>query len=178
MSDDLPSGKRIWELTERAIQIEKFAQDGCSLCYELFVADLCEQADGAMLRMNATEKRFFETLLRENYVKHCDRGEDWQSSYEIRSELRQELEGDCCWEDPFESRSWDDRFEWESEEEELEPYQGDNVGKVALDNDKEVRMVVEQIQRAGGERRISSAAGLERVMSPQQELGQQVGMKR
>jgi hypothetical protein len=58
------------------------------------------------------------------------------------------------------------------------PYRGDNVGKVALDNDKEVRGVVEQIQRAGQERRISSAAGLERVMSAQQELGQQLGMER
>jgi hypothetical protein len=46
-----------------------------------------------MTNMNHTEKRFFQTLLRENYVKPEDRGQDWQSSYDMRSELRRELEG-------------------------------------------------------------------------------------
>jgi hypothetical protein len=48
---------------------------------------------GAMRTMAPSEKRFFETLLWENYVKPDDRGEEWQSSYAIRCELRQELEG-------------------------------------------------------------------------------------
>jgi hypothetical protein len=77
MIDDLPSGKRMWELTEEAIQIEKWAQQGCSLSYELFVAELCEESDQAMRSMTPSEKRFFETLLRENYVKPYDRGEEW-----------------------------------------------------------------------------------------------------
>jgi hypothetical protein len=47
-----------------------------------------------MRNMNPSEKRFFETLLRENYVKPGDRGEDLQSSHELRRELRRELEGE------------------------------------------------------------------------------------
>jgi len=80
ISDDLPSGKRIFELTKRAIHIEKVARE---FSPELFVATLCEEADFEMREMNPVEKRFFETLLRENYVKPCDRGEDWRSSLEI-----------------------------------------------------------------------------------------------
>lgn len=94
MADDLPSGKRMFELAQKAIDIEKSAEAGCSLCYELFVTDLCNEADYELRKMDPTEKRFFEMLLRENYVKPHDRGEDWQSSYEIRSELRRELEGE------------------------------------------------------------------------------------
>jgi hypothetical protein len=37
---------------------------------------------------------------------------------------------------------------------------------------------VEQIQRAGGERKLSSAAGLERVVPQHPELGQQLGTER
>jgi hypothetical protein len=44
--------------------------------YELFVAELCEESDRAMRSMTPSEKRFFETPLRENYVKPNDRGED------------------------------------------------------------------------------------------------------
>lgn len=43
---------------------------------------------------NSAEKRFFQTLLREHYVKPEDRGKDWESSYEIRCDLIRELEGD------------------------------------------------------------------------------------
>jgi hypothetical protein len=76
MIDDLSSGTRIWELTEEEIQIEKWAQQGCSPSYEPFVAELCEESDRAMRSMTPSEKRFFETPLRENYVKPNDRGED------------------------------------------------------------------------------------------------------
>jgi len=52
MSDDLPSGKRIFELTRRAIHLEKLAHQWCSLSYELFVADPREEADLEMRKMN------------------------------------------------------------------------------------------------------------------------------
>ena len=59
----LPSGKRIFELARQAIEIEKSHSAGSCLSYELFIADLCEQTDDAMWRMDSAEKRFFQTLF-------------------------------------------------------------------------------------------------------------------
>jgi hypothetical protein len=82
--DDFPSGKRIFELTKRAIYLEKSLAplSGC-FSHDYFRAWLCEEADFLMGYMNPVEKRFFETLLREHYVKPDDRGKDWRSSCEI-----------------------------------------------------------------------------------------------
>jgi hypothetical protein len=46
--EDLPSGKRLFELARYAIEIERFATRK-SPSYEFFVVGLCEEADEAML---------------------------------------------------------------------------------------------------------------------------------
>jgi hypothetical protein len=60
----MPSGKRIYELTARSMEIDKMANDGSSLCYELYVADFEQMADGFARKLNDCENRFFETFAR------------------------------------------------------------------------------------------------------------------
>jgi hypothetical protein len=91
---DLPSGDRIWELARKAMEIEKEANQSCSLSYELFESIVNTEADRAMARMDPAEQRFFATCFQGVYVAPEQRGEDWQSEYEIRQELRRELYGD------------------------------------------------------------------------------------
>jgi hypothetical protein len=46
MSDDLPSGKRIWALASEAIRIEKSANNACSLSYALIFRALLDETQG------------------------------------------------------------------------------------------------------------------------------------
>ena len=43
--DMMPSGKRIYELTAESMELDRSANDGCSMCYELYVADFEQGAD-------------------------------------------------------------------------------------------------------------------------------------
>jgi hypothetical protein len=91
---DLPSGQRIWELAQRAIQIEKAANQSSSLSYELYEVQVNSQADRAMRTMDPAEKRFFETCFQGVYTPPDQRGQDWQSEHEIRQELAREMYGE------------------------------------------------------------------------------------
>jgi hypothetical protein len=95
MSDDLPSGKRMWELAKESIEIDRSANEGCSLCYELYVADFEEAADRFARRLDETENRFFETAcsIGNNYRPPSQREENEPSAHEIRMELKSEVEG-------------------------------------------------------------------------------------
>jgi len=95
LSDDLPSGKRIWELTRESIEIDRSANAGCSLCYELYVADFEEAADRFARRLDETENRFFETAcsIGNNYRPPSQREENEPSAHQIRMELKREVEG-------------------------------------------------------------------------------------
>jgi hypothetical protein len=93
MADDLPSGRRMFELAREAIEIEKSANKACSPSYELFEFMVNKEADRAMRTMDPVEKRFFEALFGGVYVKPELR-EGWKTEHKIRRELRGELEGE------------------------------------------------------------------------------------
>jgi hypothetical protein len=94
--DVMPSGKRIYELTAESMKIDKMAYDGCSLSYELYVADFEQAADRFARRLNDTENRFFETAcaIGNNYRPPEAREENEQSASEIRRDLARELYGE------------------------------------------------------------------------------------
>ena len=91
---DLPSGKRIWELASEAIRIENSAKESGGLSYELFEVRLNSEADRAMRTMDPAERRFFATCFRGVYTPPEQRGEEWQSEWEIRKELSRDLYGE------------------------------------------------------------------------------------
>jgi hypothetical protein len=65
MSDDLPSGKRMFELAADAIRIE-----GAS--------DFYESADRVLIKLDPVEKRFFQVLLGPDYIEPARRGKYWR----------------------------------------------------------------------------------------------------
>ena len=91
---DLPSGNRIWELASEAVRIENSAKQSCSLSYELFASMVNDDADRAMRTMDAVEQRFFATCFQGVYTPPEQRGEEWQSEWEIRQELSRDLYGE------------------------------------------------------------------------------------
>ncbi len=96
MNDDLPSIERMFELTQESIKIDRTANEGCSLCYELYVADFENMADLFSRRLDETENRFFESVcsIGGHYRPPEQRGENERSAYEIRRELARTLYGE------------------------------------------------------------------------------------
>ena len=101
---DLPSSKRIWELSKRAIEIEREANRSSSLNYELYEVEVNEQADRAMRTMDPVEQRFFATCLQGVYIPPEQRGEDWHREYEPAYFVSLEpIQGDTISYGPFNS---------------------------------------------------------------------------
>jgi hypothetical protein len=99
---DFPSGKRMWELSERAIEIEGEANRSSSLSYGLYEVQVNIQADRAMRDMDPAEKRFFESCLQGVYT-HPEKRE-WQSEYAPEYFVTLEpIQGDTIWYGPLSS---------------------------------------------------------------------------
>lgn len=118
--DIMPSGKRIYELTAESMKIDRLPNDGCSMCYELYVADFEEAADRFARGLNETEKKFFETVcsIGGNYRPPAQREANEQSAYEIRRELARELYGEDLEYEPDDPSKYgyENGMEWEIEQ--------------------------------------------------------------
>jgi hypothetical protein len=88
------SPERMLELARQATKIERAANASCSLSYELFAVQVCDEADRILPTLNEKEGGFFLGLLGDNYTPPHERGQDWQSEHEIRQELCREMYGD------------------------------------------------------------------------------------
>jgi hypothetical protein len=123
---DLPSGKRMWELSERAIEIERDANRSSSLSYGLYELEVNEQADRAMrgtggnkseitlfnIPMDPVEQRFLATCLAGLYVPPEQRGQDWKREYEPAYFVSLEpIQGDTISYGPFSVAEAYERFE-------------------------------------------------------------------
>ena len=112
LQPDLPSGRRIWELAEKAIQIEKSANRSRGLSYELYEAQVNAQADKEMGAMDPGDKRFFESCLAGVYVPPEQRRQDWKSEYEPAYFVTLEpIQGDTISYGPFGLEEARERFE-------------------------------------------------------------------
>ena len=98
-SDQFPGQERMLELARQATRIRRDSQQSCSLSYELYAVQICDEADRIIPKLNEKEAKFFQALLGGDYTPPHERGTDWQSEYEIRQELYQEMYG----EEPIES---------------------------------------------------------------------------
>jgi hypothetical protein len=98
-SDQFPGQERMLELARQAKQIMRDSGQSCSLSYELYAVQICDEADRIIPKLNETEARFFQALFGGDYTPPNERGNDWQSEYEIRQELYQEMYG----EEPYEN---------------------------------------------------------------------------
>ena len=87
------------ELARQAKQIMRDSGQSCSLSYELYAVQICDEADRIIPKLTEKEARFFQALLGDDYTPPNKRGNDWQSEYEIRQELYQEMYG----EEPYEN---------------------------------------------------------------------------
>jgi hypothetical protein len=98
---DLPSAKRMWQLSERATEIERDAKRSCSLSYELYSSMIDSEVDREMQHLDPAEQRFFAKCFSDVYTPPEQRDQDWQSEREIRQELSRELYGEEMDLDPY-----------------------------------------------------------------------------
>ena len=93
LSPDL-SQDRMLELARTAAQIQHDSNRYCSLSYELYAVQVCNEADRILPKLNEQEAKFFQAALGGDYTPPHERGEDWQSEHEIRQELYREMYGE------------------------------------------------------------------------------------
>jgi hypothetical protein len=115
-SDQFPGQERMLELARQATRIMRDSQQSCSLSYELYAVQICDEADRIIPKLNEKEAKFFEALLGGDYTPPHERGPDWQREYEIRQELYREMYGE---EEPYENDE-DGEQAWSDDEEDDE----------------------------------------------------------
>lgn len=102
------SPERMLELARQATKIQHDLNRSCSLSYELYAAQICNEADRILPKLNEQEAKFFQAVLGGDYTPPHERGKDWQTEHEIRQELYREMYGK---EDPHEDEYGDDDLE-------------------------------------------------------------------
>jgi hypothetical protein len=103
---------RMLELARRVAQIQHDSNRSCSLSYELYAVQVCNEADRILPSLNEKEAQFFQAALGGDYTPPHERGEDWQSEHELRQGLYREMYGD--------PDAYDDFAEDQEEEQEQE----------------------------------------------------------
>lgn len=103
---------RMLELARRAAQIQHDSNRSCSLSYELYAVQVCNEADRILPSLDEKEAKFLQAALGGDYTPSHERGQDWQSEHEIRRGLYREMYGD--------PDAYDDFAEDQEEEQEQE----------------------------------------------------------